>query len=403
MQFNIPNDVQFIIDTFYKHGYEAFMVGGCIRDLLLNKTPTDYDIATSAPPEITEKLFPKTIPTGIKHGTITVVINNCSYEVTTYRTEGKYIDNRRPNEVNFVTNIKEDLSRRDFSINAFAYNYKEGLLDFFNGLHDLNNKLIKCVGDPNTRFNEDALRMLRAIRFSSQLDFNIDEETYYSIKDNYTLINNISKERIRDEFQKILLCNNPIKGLNYLTETNISSIIFSNIKEPFEFNGNISLLPKDICIRISGLLKNNNANEVKTLLKNLRFSNDEINKIYIFINNYNNLSNNISKVEVKNIISTVGRKNINTLINLYETLEEKSLDNFKNEVDYIISNNEALYIKDLNINGSILKDKFEIKSGKIIGDTLNHLLQLVINETIDNNTSLLIKEAEKYILENEVY
>ena len=215
MNFNIPSNVQLIIDTFYKNGYEAFMVGGCIRDLLLNKIPTDYDIATSAPPDITQKLFLKTIPTGIKHGTITVIINEIPYEITTYRTEGKYVDNRHPNEVNFVTNIKDDLSRRDFTINAFAYNYNVGLLDYFNGLNDLNSKLIKCVGDPNTRFNEDALRILRAIRFSAQLDFNIDKKTYSSIKNNYKLINNISKERIRNELEKILLCSNPIKGLNY--------------------------------------------------------------------------------------------------------------------------------------------------------------------------------------------
>ena len=401
MNIYIPKDVEYIINKFYENGYEAFMVGGCVRDSLLGKTPTDYDITTSAPPNITQKLFNKTIPTGIKHGTITVIINNNSYEVTTYRTEENYIDNRRPDKVNFVTNIKEDLSRRDFSINAFAYNNKEGLLDFFNGQTDLNNKLIKCVGDANTRFNEDALRMLRAIRFSSQLDFDIDKKTYLSIKDNYKLISNISKERIRDEFIKMLLCNNPAKGLNYLIETNIYSIIFENVSEPNNFN-NISYLPKDICIRTTALLKDNNPDKVKVLLKNLRFTNNEINTIYIFISNYNLLGNHLSKIEIKNIIATVGKEKIISLINMYETLEETSLDNLKHTVNLIISNDEALYIKDLNIDGSILKDNFEIKSGKIIGDTLNYLLKLVMDETIDNDTSLLIKEADRYI-KNKVY
>ena len=397
MNFNIPSNVQLIIDTFYKNGYEAFMVGGCIRDLLLNKIPTDYDIATSAPPDITQKLFLKTIPTGIKHGTITVIINEIPYEITTYRTEGKYVGNRHPNEVNFVTNIKDDLSRRDFTINAFAYNYNVGLLDYFNGLNDLNSKLIKCVGDPNTRFNEDALRILRAIRFSAQLDFNIDKKTYSSIKNNYKLINNISKERIRNELEKILLCSNPIKGLNYLNETQISSLIFSSIGELIHLNRNLSLLPKDICIRISGLFRNTNPDKVKLLLKELRFSNNEINKIYLFISNYKYISSTTSKIEVKNIIANVGRNNINNLISMYEVLEEKKLDNFKKHSNYIISNKDTLYIKELNIDGSILKSKLQLNSGKIIGETLNHLLDLVINETISNDTEVLLEEAKKYI------
>ncbi|MDB2104891.1 CCA tRNA nucleotidyltransferase [Clostridium paraputrificum] len=397
MNFNIPSNVQLIIDTFYKNGYEAFMVGGCIRDLLLNKIPTDYDIATSAPPDITQKLFLKTIPTGIKHGTITVIINEIPYEITTYRTEGKYVDNRHPNEVNFVTNIKDDLSRRDFTINAFAYNYNVGLLDYFNGLNDLNSKLIKCVGDPNTRFNEDALRILRAIRFSAQLDFNIDKKTYSSIKNNYKLINNISKERIRNELEKILLCSNPIKGLNYLNETQISSLIFSSIGELIHLNKNLSFLPKDICIRISGLFRNTNPDKVKLLLKELRFSNNEINKIYLFISNYKYISSTTSKIEVKNIIANVGRNNINNLISMYEVLEEKKLDNFKKHSNYIISNKDTLYIKELNIDGSILKSKLQLNSGKIISETLNHLLDLVINETISNDTEVLLEEAKKYI------
>ena len=166
MLINIPNNVQFIIDTFYKNNYEAFMVGGCVRDCLLGLTPKDYDITTSALPNITESLFEKTIPTGIKHGTITVVLDNENLEVTTYRTEGNYLDNRHPESVEFVSNIKEDLSRRDFTVNALAYNNKEGLIDYFNGIDDIKNKTIKAVGDPNKRFQEDALRMLRAIRFS---------------------------------------------------------------------------------------------------------------------------------------------------------------------------------------------------------------------------------------------
>mgnify|MGYP001098220402 CR=1 FL=1 len=244
---------------------------------------------------------------------------------------------------------------------------------------------------------EDALRILRAIRFSAQLDFNIDKKTYSSIKNNYKLINNISKERIRNELEKILLCSNPIKGLNYLNETQISSLIFSSIGELIHLNRNLSLLPKDICIRISGLFRNTNPDKVKLLLKELRFSNNEINKIYLFISNYKYISSTTSKIEVKNIIANVGRNNINNLISMYEVLEEKKLDNFKKHSNYIISNKDTLYIKELNIDGSILKSKLQLNSGKIIGETLNHLLDLVINETISNDTEVLLEEAKKYI------
>lgn len=235
MNINIPKNVKFIIDTYYNNNYEAFMVGGCVRDSLLGLKPKDFDITTSALPEITENLFTKTIPTGIKHGTVTVVIDKENFEVTTYRTEGNYIDNRRPEKVEFVKDLKEDLSRRDFTINAFAYNDKEGLIDYFNGIDDLKNKVIRAVGDPNKRFNEDALRMLRAIRFSAQLGFSIESKTYDAIKDNVQLIKNISNERIRDELCKILLSDNPCEGIETLRETNMLSIILPEINDLVEY------------------------------------------------------------------------------------------------------------------------------------------------------------------------
>ena len=162
-------------------------------------------------------------------------------------------------------------------------------------------------------------------------------------------------------------------------------------------NKNLSLLPKDICIRISGLFRNTNPDKIKLLLKDLRFSNNEINKICLFISNYKYLSSTTSKIEVKNIIANVGRNNINNLISIYEVLEEKKLDNLKKHSNYIISNKDTLYIKELNIDGSILKSNLQLNSGKIIGETLNHLLDLVINETINNDTEVLLEEAKKYI------
>ncbi|WP_347460463.1 hypothetical protein [Clostridium sp. DMHC 10] len=183
---------------------------------MLLKEPNDWDIATSAKPEdmikIFEKAGHKVIPTGLKHGTVTVMIDKNGYEITTFRIDGEYSDGRHPDSVEFTDDLKEDLSRRDFTINSMAYNEKDGLVDYFNGYEDLNNKVVRCVGNPDKRFNEDALRMLRAIRFSAQLSFKIEEKTAEAIKSNHSLIKKVSVERIQNEINKILMSHNP----NYL-------------------------------------------------------------------------------------------------------------------------------------------------------------------------------------------
>ncbi len=209
----IPLQVTNIINTLEKAGYEAYIVGGCVRDYILKKTPKDWDITTSALPNETKKLFPNTYDTGIQHGTITVVMDKTNYEITTYRIDGTYSDFRHPTEVTFTNKIDEDLSRRDFTMNAIAYNETKGFCDPFKGQEDIKNKIIRGVGNPDKRFNEDALRMLRCVRFSAQLNFKIEENTYNSILKNSELIKNISVERIRDEFTKLLLSPNPEKIL----------------------------------------------------------------------------------------------------------------------------------------------------------------------------------------------
>ena len=189
----IPDDVINIINTLENFGFEAFIVGGCVRDFLLAKTPKDWDITTNALPKDIKKIFTKTIDTGIEHGTVTVVINKNNYEVTTYRIDGEYADFRHPKKVSFTSNIREDLSRRDFTINAIAYNPTSNIyIDFFDGKIDINNKIVKGVGIPEVRFNEDALRMMRAVRFVNQLGFQIEKNTFNAIKKNAYLIKKIS-------------------------------------------------------------------------------------------------------------------------------------------------------------------------------------------------------------------
>ena len=445
MNIYIPNEVKFIIDTFYNNGFEAFMVGGCVRDSLLNNSPKDYDITTSAKPEDTLSIFEKTIPTGINHGTVTVLINNNSYEVTTYRTDGNYLDNRRPSCVNFVTDIKEDLSRRDFTINALAYNKSVGLIDYFNGINDISKKLIRCVGDSDKRFKEDALRMLRAIRFSCQLNFKIEEATLNAIIKNSKLINNISRERIRDELCKILTSNNASEGINTLQKSGLLAEILPEINSlvnfsPLSINHNrnifdhtlnvISKTNNNLILRLSALLHdvgklntltlqddgiyrfpNHNvegAKISKEILRNLRFDNYTINSVSKLIEHHLVLKVNYipTRYEIKKLLLEVGEDIIYLLFDL-QSADIRSLDNpkpFLKKVDYIkdtvsdiLKKREPLYIRNLDINGEILLEELNLSSGKIVGEILKYLLEKVLESPSLNKKETLILLSNNFI------
>ncbi|MEG2788434.1 MAG: polynucleotide adenylyltransferase, partial [Romboutsia sp.] len=226
MKINLPEKVEFIIDSIYENGYEAFIVGGCVRDYILGLEPNDYDIATSATPSEILEIFKeyKVIEIGIKHGTIGVIIGKTLYEITTYRIDGEYEKNRRPKNIKYSSNIYDDLKRRDFTINAMAYNYKVGLIDEFNGVNDIKKRIIRTVGNSDKRFIEDGLRIIRAIRFSAKLGFNIEENTLQSIYRNSHIIKNISIERITDEFSKIIISKKPEKII-FLYKTKILNFL----------------------------------------------------------------------------------------------------------------------------------------------------------------------------------
>ena len=209
IQIQIPEKAKNIIETIQNAGFEAYVVGGCVRDSILGRCPEDWDITTSARPEQVKALFRRTIDTGIQHGTVTVMLDKEGFEVTTYRVDGKYEDSRHPKEVTFTPNLEEDLKRRDFTINAMAYNETEGLIDIFGGLQDIGAKLIRCVGDPEERFGEDALRIMRAIRFSAQLGYEIHEDTEAAIRKLAPTLQKISAERIQVELTKLLISPHP--------------------------------------------------------------------------------------------------------------------------------------------------------------------------------------------------
>ena len=209
----IPEKVEYILDTLKANNFEGYVVGGCVRDSVLGRIPGDWDITTSAKPEEVKKIFRKTVDTGIEHGTVTVILGGEGFEVTTYRVDGKYEDHRHPTEVEFTPDLKEDLKRRDFTINAMAYNPEKGIVDLFDGIKDLKHCCIRCVGEPEERFSEDALRMLRGIRFAGQLDFTIEEHTLEAIQKQSVSIGKVSVERIRTEITKLLLSKRPDKLL----------------------------------------------------------------------------------------------------------------------------------------------------------------------------------------------
>lgn len=209
----IPEKVKYILDILKANNYEGYAVGGCVRDSVLGRIPGDWDITTSARPEEIKKIFRKTVDTGIEHGTVTVILGGEGFEVTTYRVDGKYEDHRHPTEVEFTPDLKEDLKRRDFTINAMAYNPEKGIVDLFDGMKDLERRCIRCVGEAEERFSEDALRMLRGIRFAGQLDFTIEEGTLQAIQKQSASIGKVSVERIRTEITKLLLSKRPDKLL----------------------------------------------------------------------------------------------------------------------------------------------------------------------------------------------
>ena len=233
MHIKLPEKVKYIISRLEKNGYEAYAVGGCVRDSILDRVPEDWDITTSAKPEEVKKLFQATIDTGLQHGTVTVVIEKEGYEVTTFRLDGDYSDGRHPDRVAFTSSLTEDLKRRDFTINAMAYSENTGLIDRFDGEKDLEDGIIRAVGDAEERFSEDALRMLRAIRFAGQLNFDIAEKTFDAIKKLSPDISKVSVERIAKELEKLLLSGNP-EYITLVYEAGIFEVIAPEIAALFK-------------------------------------------------------------------------------------------------------------------------------------------------------------------------
>lgn len=423
-----------IINILQSHGYKAYIVGGCVRDSLLGKEPKDWDICTNALPEQVEQIFTKTIPTGIKHGTITVLFDEVGYEITTFRKDGNYSDSRRPDNVDFTIELYEDLSRRDFTINAMAYNREEGLIDYFNSQEDLINKEIRTVGNPDNRFNEDALRMLRAVRFASVYNFYININTGGAICKNRNKIKYISQERIREELNKILLSDQPSYGITLLQATGLLNYILPELVETIDFDQHnpnhdkdiyehtLSVLnntPKDLVVRWAALLHDigkpmtftvddegighfykhhiESGILAEKILKRLKFDNETIAKVCVLVKEHMSRYNFLRTSNIKKFINRVRIENLDNLFELQiaDIKGSKPPHNFsevldlKEKVEKIINEKQPLTVKDLDINGYDLI-KIGIKPGKHMGEILNSLLEQVLeNPDLNKKEKLL--------------
>lgn len=394
MKIDMPIDVKDIINDIYINGYEAYIVGGCVRDSIVGIKPNDYDITTNAKPEDTIRIFKnyRVIETGIKHGTITLIKNKNEYEITTYRIDGTYNDNRRPESVEFTSDIVQDLKRRDFTINSIAYNHKVGIVDAFNGIEDINKKIIRTVGDADERFKEDGLRIIRAVRFSSKLNFEIDNKTLESIYKNIKLIKNISSERIQEELNKILLSDYPEK-IYIIYDANLFDIFkIKNVKMNKNDLIKLKSSKKDLVIRLSIFIYIlGDINESKKILDLLRYSNKIKSQCITILDN---LDNKIidDKIAIKIYLKEIGHESLNYLLYVKKVLdiefEKKYYDKINNLIKEIDLNKECYSLKELALNGRDL-NALGYK-GKEIGEKLNFLLYNVIeNPNINNKTDLI--------------
>lgn len=461
MTFNnamIPEGAKYLIYILTKYGrFQAYLVGGCVRDMCMNRIPHDWDITTNATPNemisIIETICKRDerniqiVPTGLKHGTVTFVLDGEGYEITTFRNDGEYSDNRRPDKVTFTNNLLEDLSRRDFTINTITYNQYIGFQDFYDGIKDIRNKVICCVGNPQERFKEDGLRILRAIRFAAQLKFMIEENTSQAIHSERELLDNISQERISQELSKILMSENC--GNEVLREyADVICQVIPEIKPMIGFKQNNPYHLYDVwehtlhcmddvtsdtdlitrlAIFLHDIGKPNNYVEdengighfyghahssyaiAQEVLKRLRYSNDIVESVSQLIDCHD-VTLTPTKAAVKRLLNKLGEKQLRRLLVLrtHDIKGQSSKDielrlekvyKVSEILDWIVEQSECFQLKDLAINGRDLIE-IGIPEGKLIGKILNLCLAYVIDGTVDNTREELFKVANMLFTAN---
>lgn len=387
-----------VLQKIEQAGFEAYFVGGCVRDTILGDPIHDIDIATSAYPSEIKSIFDRTVDTGIEHGTVMILDHGTGYETTTFRTESGYQDYRRPDNVTFVRSLAEDLQRRDFTINALALKENGEVIDLFDGLADLKKHLIRAVGNPNERFHEDALRMMRAVRFASKLDFAIDAPTLKGIQDNAPLLAKIAVERIQVEFEKLLLGQAPVAGLKALLETGL-----------YQYCPGL----KNAQAQLSGLLLLNNwqlenpAQAWGVLCWQLGLDQSAITKFLKQWKNSNDLIGQVKKLITA--LDAIQHRQLSplTIFNagyqaLHDANQVAKLYGWAISDDQLTANYDQLPIKtkkDLAVNGSDLIKQAQIKPGPRMGQVLDQLTIAVLNQKIPNQQAALIQAAQELIKE----
>jgi len=393
MKITMPKGAAFLISTLEKNGFEAYAVGGCVRDSVLGKTPADWDITTNAFPEEVMKIFRKAgcgvVPTGIKHGTVTVLHEKCPYEVTTYRIDGEYKDGRKPEGVVFTSSLEFDLERRDFTINAMAYNDSAGLIDLFGGITDLENKMIRCVGNADERISEDYLRMLRAYRFAAALGFEIDDDIKVVSENKKDKLSLISAERIRVEFEKTIVSDNMQKISDFMK-------LFGEIILPESEGNSVCGASKNLHVRLASLLISQTPQKAENALRRLKYDNKTI-KIVADILKYANNVPKADKAAIKFILSDVGKETFVLINELQKAMNEEDdvYDKRMTLLKEIVENNEPYMLKSLNITGDEIMKATNGKPGQWLGLALKTLLNEVINNPLFNEREKLIDIIRK--------
>lgn len=454
---NIPAPIKEIARILNTEGFQCFLVGGAVRDSIMGFTPKEYDITTNAKPEDVQRIFKYTIPTGIKHGTILVILDDMHVEITTFRSDGNYSDGRHPDKVEYTASIEDDLPRRDLTINAMAYNILDGnLIDMFDGMKDIKNKIIRSVGNPYERFTEDGLRIMRAIRFATRLNFSIEKETFDAICHSTGMLTSIAYERIREEFNGILISDNPFRGIELLRKTGILALIMPELMQGFGVAQNrfhkydvyyhilhtiqavepLETEELTLLVRLAALFHDIakpmvqkkvskqeepvyynhevvGANVAKKVMRRLKYSNAEIDFVTLLVRQHMfYYQDEWTDGAVRRFMKAVGIENIKPLLKLREAdrlgsgnrkdKESKAIPKLLARIDKIIEEENAITVKDLKINGNDLMKEFNLKPGPIVGKILNYLLDLILDEPSLNDKEKLMEKTKLFLESNNL-
>ena len=400
----LPSQVEWILKKLRDRGYEAFAVGGCVRDTILNRKPGDWDITTSARPEQVKAVFGKTVDTGLQHGTVTVIRDHVGYEITTYRIDGEYEDGRHPKEVEFTADLREDLRRRDFTINAMAYSHETGLVDIFGGLEDLKAGRIRCVGNAMERFTEDALRIMRAVRFAAQLNFTIEEETWRALSAIAPNLSHVSKERIQTELTKTLLSGNP-QGVLAMEETGMSPYMTQSFPDIFSEakSRGIGLeerlrrsaeLPAEKYFRYGALLAHLGEKKTETILRELKLDNHTIRSAKTRAA-FSGLPLPTEEGAVRKTMSQMEDWLIDAFLIFERNLlpEKRELaEQAETLCRRIRERGDCVRMKDMKVTGNDLMEA-GVKPGKTVGETLARLFAEVLEDPQKNSREELLSMA----------